>query len=311
MNLNFTMSGISQSSILCSMRLRKIIPVKWRPYLWLLVLSLTATATLLMTKSPAVSQTQGFEDNRPSFFPKTSPANKIQRQPLKASQLYEGMTKAEVEQVLGKPSDTKIFPNLDVEIEIMNYRLELILTKVSMIDGHLSGITTELKTVTTNNIPRFAQGIQIGMNRQDLLKLMGKPFAERRNDISMYKFEQLVYVKDSEPAVNVILTDDRVEGINTGLETPPRILKVILPAEPVMPTRGPANQRIRIGMSPQQALSIYGQPTFLETTEFKQQKVVDFVYATLNTDASTRFTFIDNVLTRFSFVPQSNFYRHK
>jgi len=33
------------------------------------------------------------------------------------------------------------------------------------------------------------------------------------------------------------------------------------------------------------------------------------VYATLNTDASTRFTFIDNVLTRFSFVPQSNLYR--
>lgn len=287
--------------------------MKLQSYLCLLTLSLTATATPLMAKTPAPSQTQvqtEFQgDNRPSFSPKISPDNKIQRQSLKASLLYEGMTKAEVERVLGKPTDTKVFPNTDVHIEILNYRQEPIITKVSMMDGYLSGITTELKTVTTNNIPRFAQGIRIGMSRQDVLKLMGQPFAERRNDIPMYKFEQLVYVKDGEPGVNVIFMDERVEGINVGLETPPRILKVILPAEAAMPTHGPANQRIRIGMNPQQVRSIYGQPTFVETTEFKQQKVVNLVYATLNTDASTRFTFIDNVLTRFSFVPQSNLYR--
>lgn len=268
-----------------------------------------------MAKTPAASQTQvpteSSGDNRPSKEAKISSDNQIQRQPLKASLLYEGMTKAEIEQVLGKPTDTKVFPNTDMHIEILNYRQEPIITKVSMIDGYLSGITTELKTVTTNYIPRFAQGIKIGMSRQDVLKLMGQPFSERRNDISTYKFEQLLYVKDGESAVNVILADDRVEGINVGLETPPRILKVILPAEPAMPTHRPAYQCIRIGMNPQQVRAIYGQPTFVESTEFKQQKVVNFVYATLNTDASTRFTFIDNVLTRFSFVPQSNFYRPK
>ncbi len=266
-----------------------------------------------MAKTPAVShpqvQSESQGDNRPSFLPKIRTDIKIERQSLKASLLYEGMTKAAVENVMGKPTDTKVFPNSDMHLEILNYRQEPIITKVSIIDGHLSGITTQLKTVTTNNIPRFAQGIKIGMSRQEVLKLMGQPIAERRNDNSIYKLEQLVYVKTGEVPVNVIFTDDRVEGINVGLETPVSILGVILPAEPAMPTHRPANQSIRIGMNPSQVMSIYGQPTFVEPSEFKQQKVVDMVYATLNTDASTRFTFIDNVLTRLSFVPQSNLYR--
>lgn len=295
------------------MQLQEIVPVKLRFHLCLLALSLTATATPVRAQTPTIKQTQVHtespSDNKPSFLPQILTNIKIERQPLKSSLLYEGMTQAEVEQVMGKPTDTKVFPNSDLHIEILNYRQEPIITKVSMIDGRLSGITSELKTITTDNIPPFARSVRIGMSRQDVLRLLGKPFSERRNDISTSKFEQLVYVRDGQMPVNVILADDRVEGLNIGLETPVKILGVILPAEPAMPKSGPVYQRIRIGMNPQQVISIYGQPTFVESSVFKQQKVVDFVYATLNTDASTRFTFIDDVLTRFSFVPQSNFYR--
>ena len=297
------------------MKLQKIIRVKLRLHLCLLTLSLTAIATPLMAQSPTIRQTQVHTESqgskKPSFLPKILTDIKIERQPLKSSLLYEGMTQAEVEKVMGKPTDTKVFANSDLHIEIMNYRQEPIITKVSMIDGGLSGITSELKTITTNNIPPFAQGIKIGMSRQEVLTLMGKPFSERRNDISIYKLEQLTYVKDRQAPVNVIFTDDRVEGMNVGLETPVKILGVILPAEPAMPKSGPVYQRIRIGMSPQQVMSIFGQPTFVQPSVFQQQKVEDFVYATLNTDASTRFTFIDNVLTRFSFIPQANFYSPK
>ena len=127
---------------------------------------------------------------------------------------------------MGKPTDIKVFSNPDIHIEILNYRQEPVITKVSMIDGYLSGIACEAKTITTYDIPPFAQGIKIRMN-------------------------------------------------------------------------------------PQQVISLYGQPTFVQPSVFKQQKVVDFVYATLNTDASTRFTFINDVLTRFSFIPQANFYHSK
>lgn len=278
--------------------------MKLLSYLCLLALSLTATSTPLMAQTPTTSQAQ-------TESQKSRNDTKIEHQPIKASQLHQGMTVAEVEKVMGKPTDKKVFPNLDMKLEILNYRQEPIITKVSMIDGRLSGVTTELTTITDNNTPRFAQGIKIGMSRENLLKLMGKPFSERRNDISTTKYEQLVYVKNGEPAVNVILADDRVEGINVGLETPTAILKVILPANPTVPTRGPAYQRVRIGMSPQQVISIYGQPSFVQSLDYEHQKVINFVYARLNTDASTRFTFIDDALTRYSFIPQSNFYRPK
>ncbi len=297
------------------MQLQKIIRMKLQLHLCLLALSQIATATPVraQTKSnnPTQVQTQSPSNNKPSFLPKILTSVKIQRQPLKASLLYRGMTLAEVEKVMGKTTDTKVFPNSDLHIEILNYRQEPIITKVSLIDGHLSGVTSELKTLTTNNIPNYARGIQIGMSREQVVKLMGKPLSERRNDVSIYKLEGLAYAKQGQLPVNILLADDRVEGINIGLETPPKLLGVILPAEPAMPTSGPVYQRIRIGMNPHQVMSIFGQPTFVEASVFKNQKVEDFVYATLSTDASTRFTFIDNVLTRFSFMPQANFYRPK
>jgi len=297
------------------MELQDIIPVKLRLNLCVVALSLIATATPLMAQTPTPGHnqvhTESQGDNKPSFLPKILSDIKIERQSLKSSLLYEGMTQAEVEKVMGKATDIKVFSNPDMHIEILNYRQEPVITKVSMIDGYLSGIACEAKTITTNDIPPFAQGIKIGMSRQEVLKLMGEPFSEQRNDISIYKLERLAYVKDGQLPVNVILTDGRVEAMNVGLETPVKILGVILPAEPAMPKSRPVYQRIRIGMNPQQVISIYGQPTFVQPSVFKQQKVVDFVYATLNTDASTRFTFIDDVLTRFSFIPQANLYHSK
>ncbi|QSJ19307.1 hypothetical protein JYQ62_11645 [Nostoc sp. UHCC 0702] len=297
------------------MQLQQFIAVKLRFYLCVVAFSLTATATPLMAQTPTSGQnqvhTESQGDNKPSFLPKIHSDIKIERQLLKSSLLYEGMTQAEVEKVMGKPTDIKEFSNSDMHIQILNYRQEPVITKVSMIDGYLSGVACEVKSITTNNIPPFAQGIKIGMSRQDVVKLMGEPFSEQRNDISIYKLERLAYLKEGQLPVNIILTDGRVEGMNVGLETPVKILRIILPAEPAMPKSGPVYQRIRIGMNPQQVISLYGQPTFVQPSVFKQQKVVDFVYATLNTDASTRFTFIDDVLTRFSFIPQANFYHSK
>ncbi|BBD66444.1 outer membrane protein assembly factor BamE [Nostoc commune NIES-4072] len=297
------------------MPLQEFIPVKLPLQLCVVAFSLTATATPLIAQTPNPRQnqvhTESQGDNKPSFLPKILSDIKIKRQPLKSSLLYEGMTQAEVEKVMGKPTDIKVFSNSDLHIQILNYRQEPVITKVSIIDGYLSGIACEVKTITTNDVPAFAQGIKIGMSRQEVLKLMGEPLSEQRNDISIYKLERLTYAKDGQLPVNIILTDGRVEAMNVGLETPVKILGVILPAEPAMPKSGSVSQRIRVGMNPQQVISIYGQPTFLQPSVFKQQKVVDFVYATLNTDASTRFTFIDDVLTRFSFIPQANLYRSK
>jgi outer membrane protein assembly factor BamE (lipoprotein component of BamABCDE complex) len=275
-----------------------------------LLLGLIACATTITITVFALGQSQG---RSPSPTPKpipivvqVPPNLKIQRQSLKASALHEGMTRADIEKIMGQPTDTKVFPNLDTRIEILNYRQELIVTKVSMIDGILSGVTTEPKPITQNNLPKYAQVIQVGMNRNQVVNLLGQPLDQRRKELSIYKFEQLTFRKGNELPINVILRDDRVETVSIGSENPANLLGVILPAQPTPPTKGSANERIRVGMNPQQVVSIFGQPTTVEYSELQQQPVVHLVYAALNTDASTRFTFINNVLTRFSFIPQSN-----
>jgi len=97
-----------------------------------------------------------------------------------------------------------------------------------------------------------------------------------------------LYVKNGEPAANVILADDRVEGVN-GLETQPKFSKSY--------TRSTnyANARTCIPADSDWDESatgyINGQPDFIQPLEYENQKVVNYVYARLNTNASTRFTF--------------------
>jgi outer membrane protein assembly factor BamE (lipoprotein component of BamABCDE complex) len=277
-------------------------PLSWG--LSLVVCTVAFTATV-----PSLGQAQTAA--QPSIWVKTPVDLKIQRQQLKASLLHEGMSRVDVEKVMGKPTDTKTFPNLDTQIEILSYRQEPIITKVSMIDGVLSGVTTELKTITENNLPGYAQVIKVGMSRQEVIDLMGQPLDERHKDLSIFKFEQLTFRKGNDLPVNVMLRDDRVDAISIGLEKPPKLLGVILPAEPSMPKQGSISQRIIIGLNPKQVTTLFGQPTFVEHSEVQKQMIVNLVYAAINTDASTRFTFTNNVLTRFSFVPQSTLYQQK
>ncbi len=233
---------------------------------------------------------------------KSLPPTRIERQAIKASLLHEGMTQLEVEQIMGAPTTTKTFPNPDIQIRILTYRTHTILTKVSFINGNLTGVTTDPGIVAIENLPKYARAIHLGMSRVDLLKALGTPIDDDQRQISSFKFEQMSFQKGSEDAVNVILTDGQVEGVNMGLEKPAKIVAVILPAEP--PTSLQSEGKIRIGMNSAQVGAIAGSPRFTQVSEYKGQPVVDWVYANLLTDASTRFTFIDNVLTRLAFIPQ-------
>ncbi len=231
---------------------------------------------------------------------------KIQRQALKASSLQEGMTQEQVEHIMGKPTDMKIFPNLDARVEILKFRREPMVTKVSMTDGNLSGVTIEVKPITRSNLPLYAKALQVGMNRQQVIEQMGQPLDERKKDLSIYQFEQLTFRKGNDLPINVLLRDGFVEAISTGLENPSQLLGVMVPAAPTLSKQTSGSHRIRIGMSPQQVVALFGPPSSFEQGEVQQQQVSHLIYSALNTNATTRLTFTNNVLTRFSFIPQSN-----
>lgn len=245
-----------------------------------------------------------------SLFAQTRLASQAQAIPvehvaIKASQLYQGMTQADVEKIMGKPSHIKVFPNPDFPLRILSYFGEPIITRVSLIDERLTGITTEAKTVTDNSyIAPFARTVEIGMSRDELVKRLGQPFTSEPTQISSTKFERLTFRKDNQQST-ILLQDDRVESVDRRFEFTPLVLSLVLPKEPPMPQNTAPSERIRIGMSPNQVMSIFGKPVSIQSSELDDQKVTDWVYSSLKTNASTRFTFINNVLTRFSFIPQS------
>jgi outer membrane protein assembly factor BamE (lipoprotein component of BamABCDE complex) len=275
-----------------------------------LVFGLFTCASAIALVVISSSQFQGklsAQSPQPASVVVTVPSNlNIQLRSLKASSLHEGMSKAHVEQIMGTPSDIKVFPALDTNIEIFNYRREPMITKVSFIDGTLSGVTTEVQPITRNALPLYAQALKIGMSRQQVIEQLGQPLDSRKKDLSIYQFEQLAFRKGDALPINVILRDGFVEAINTGLENPAKQLGVILPAEPILPKQISGSDRVRIGMSPQQAVTLFGQPTVVEQGEVQQQQISNLIYSAPNTNATTRLTFTNNVLTRFAFIPQSS-----
>jgi hypothetical protein len=233
----------------------------------------------------------------------------IERVTIKASQLYQGMTQAEVEKIMGKPTDIKTFPNPDFKLEILNYLREPIITKVSLIDGRMTGLTTQAKIVTDkSNIPPFARAVEIGMSRKALVKLLGKPFRSELSEVSSIAFERLTFrTKDNQQQATILMKDGFVEAVNKKFEYSPQILSVVLPKEPSMPQNTSEAQRIRIGMNPDQVASVFGKPSQVQASPLlDEQQVTDWVYSSLKTNASTRFTFTNGVLTRFAFIPESS-----
>lgn len=279
---------------------------------------LCLAAGLTLSAAPSFAQIPPSNPSTPNTpeNTKTSAINKppvktipIERVALKASQLYQGMTKAEVEKIMGKPTDTKIFPNPDFRLVILTYHREPIITKVSLIDGRMTGLTTGAKIVTDNsNVPPFAKAVEIGMNRKALVKLLGKPFRSEISQVSSITFERLTFrTKDNLQQATIMMKDGLVETVNRKFEYSPQILSVVLPEEPSMPKNTSEAERIRIGMNPDQVVSVFGKPSEVQSSPtLEEQQVTDWIYSSLKTNASTRFTFTNGVLTRFAFIPQSS-----
>ncbi len=273
---------------------------------------LCLAAGLALSAAPSFAQVPAVSTSKPSA-PENSKSEvktiPMERVAIKASQLYQGMKQAEVEKIMGKPTDIKTFPNPDFKLEILSYLREPIITRVSLIDGRMTGLTTQAKIVTDNsNIPPFARAVEIGMSRKALVKMLGKPFRSELSQVSSIAFERLTFrTKDNQQQATIMVKDGFVEAVNKKFEYAPQILSVVLPKEPSMPQSASEAERVRIGMNPDQVVSVFGKPSQVQASPLlDEQQVTDWVYSSLKTNASTRFTFTNGVLTRFAFIPESS-----
>jgi outer membrane protein assembly factor BamE (lipoprotein component of BamABCDE complex) len=259
-----------------------------------LVLSLVGLTCL----SPAIAS-PGFKDTSEIVASGQVP---IERIPVKASLLSLGMPREQVEQVMGKPTLVKVFPNVDIQLVTLSYLEEPLVTLVSFANGKVTAITVRMKVVTDSNLPSFASKVTVGMTRSSLIQLLGEPVDVQQSSLGTMQLERLIFRKN-EQSLRVLLSDGRVEAFNQQLERPERLLKIGLPGF-VGSENNP--KTVRIGMSIEQAKLIFGKPDFEEPGIYQEQKIMNLVYINLNSNESTNLLFINGMLTRLTMVSSPN-----
>jgi outer membrane protein assembly factor BamE (lipoprotein component of BamABCDE complex) len=225
----------------------------------------------------------------------------IERIPVKASLLSLGMAREQVEQVMGKPSLVKVFPNVDIQLITLSYLEEPLVTLVSFANGKVTAITVQMKVVTDSNLPSFASKVTVGMARSALIQLLGEPVDVQQSSLGTMQLERLIFRKN-EQSLRVLLSDGRVEAFNQQLERPERLLKIGLPGSPESEN---APKTVRIGMSIEQAKVIFGKPDFEEPGIYQEQKTQSLAYSSLSSNKSINLLFISGVLTRYTIIPAS------
>jgi outer membrane protein assembly factor BamE (lipoprotein component of BamABCDE complex) len=258
-----------------------------------LVLSLFGMAYL----SPAVAS-PGFKETSESVVSVQVP---IERIPVKASLLSLGMTREQVEQVMGKPTIIKVFPNVDIQLITLSYLEEPLVMLVSFANGKVSAITVQMKVVTDSNLPSFASKVTVGITRSALIQLLGEPVDIQQSSLGTMQLERLIFRKN-EQSLRVLLSNGRVEAFNQQLERPERLLKIGLPGSPKMNN----SETVRIGMSIEQAKSIFGRPDFEEPGIYQEQQIINLVYSSLSSNECKSLLFINGVLTRYAKIPASS-----
>jgi hypothetical protein len=260
-----------------------------------LLCSLVLSFVRITCISPVIAS-PGFKGTSESLVPGQLP---IERIPVKASLLSLGMTRKQVEQVMGKPTLVKVFPNVDIQLDTLSYLEEPLVTLVSFANGKVTAITVQMKVVTDSNLPSFASKVTVGMTRSALIQLLGEPVDVQQSSLGTMQLERLIFRK-SEQSLRVLLSDGRVEAFNQQLERPERLLKIGLPSSPES-MNNPGT--VRIGMSIEQAKSIFGKPDFEESGIYQEQRTLNLVYSTLKSNQSANLLFIDRVLTRMTVIP--------
>jgi hypothetical protein len=223
----------------------------------------------------------------------------LERIPVKASLLTLGMTQEQVEQVMGKPTLVKVFPNADIKLLTLTYANEPLVTLISFADGKVSAVTVQMKVFTDSTLPSFAVGVNVGISRSALIQLLGEPVDAQQSSLGMMQVERLIFRKE-EQTLRVLLSDGKVEAFNQQLERPEKILKIGLPTLLDVDDERRNGEKIRIGMSLKNVKAILGKPNYEQTGIYQDQKMMNLVYGKSGFTQPVNLTFIQNILTRYS-----------
>jgi outer membrane protein assembly factor BamE (lipoprotein component of BamABCDE complex) len=222
--------------------------------------------------------------------------------PLRASQLYEGMTLPQVKTIMGEPVGRKAF----ADAEVLTFGDEGVQARVTFLDDRVVGVSLDLAGIGEESLPRFARLVKAGMTQNGVALLLGKPVEDRQWESLGISLEQMVFKSQGTDEISVFLANGVVVHVQTG-ETPPAdLLRVTLPVDPIEAEAAARIREVeglaptlRIGMAPEEVSAVEGSPCQIQASSFKGLPVQYLLYELRGGSGYLRLTFTGGALTEF------------
>ena len=204
---------------------------------------------------------------------------------------------------MGEPVGGKAFADAGV----LTFSDEGVQVRVTFLDDRLVGVSLDLAGITEEALPRFARPVKLGMSRNGVALLLGKPVEDRQWESLGVSLEQMVFKsRRGADEFSVFLANGLVVKVQTG-ETPPAdLLRVTLPVDPIEAEAGARIReaeglapRLRIGMTPEVVNALNGSPCQTQTSSFKGLPVQYLLYELRGGSGYLRLTFTGGALTEF------------
>jgi len=274
-------------------------------HVYLLLLAMTSMLAANLV-SPATAQ------ESPSVEVETSRHDillppRVDRVGVRASLLYWGMPGADVERVMGAPTELQAYDGPDGSVRVLNYPTEPIPATVSIFDGRVSGVRLDIARIDERGLPAYSRAVWLGMDRTTVLRILGVPAADQLHDRFDMKSEHMVFERPGHPDLSIFFIGDRVVNKKVGRDLPSGILGFALPVphkatnEETDALRAARSKRqIAIGMTIDEIQGLFGPPKHLVDYTFKGRPANYRIYQTDEDGSFGSFTFVDEILVEFA-----------
>jgi hypothetical protein len=264
-------------------------------------------ALMLSTQlvSPATAQDLVLQEVEPSATTTLLP-QRIDHVGVRAILLHWGMSRDDVDRIMGSPADVDSFSNAGNDVHVLKYAAEPIATTVTITDDKLSAVALDIAGTEDRTLPTYSRMAWRGMSRASVLRVLGVPADDRVHDGYGMTVEQMTFTRPYAPDVSVFLIDGRVAAKRTGRSFPSDILGFALPLAPdpsddeIDDVANPPRERpVRVGMDAGDLSAVYGPPKHQVNYTFKGRPATYAIHD-MGSGKFGRFTFIDGVLTEFA-----------
>jgi hypothetical protein len=247
--------------------------------------------------SPALAGGSGLETTPDATMPSRPSVAFLA---VSASRLHLGMAAAEVTRIMGEPAKTASYRNADIAVQTLDFSAEPIGSKVTLINGRLSGVALDVFRANQDDLPTFTHMAWPGLNSATVLRMLGTPSDVRHHALFGMTLDQMIFRRSGDPDVSIFFVADRLVAKRVGPGLPADIFRVVLPSPPDATFADAPGLAPQVGMRASDVKTTLSGVAQVDVEyRFNGQPVEHGIYQTRPGGSFVSLTFVDGVLTAF------------